>query len=512
MTTPAGYANGPFEPSSESGLTPSSLHVHDSYSLAQRVLFSNGVSGDTLDKGRSGTMSEQQMNFPSLFQPAAERPGLFVPYRWWEDEATTVLWTFDVQDIGRVIRYGLFHDPNFPRSVLQNRNSNTIDDFLIALLEPEDIPFIVNLSHIQKVEEILRRFKASKPALAPWGWFPVQAIYEANASSIATDIDAESHLLFKTISFEEWVRYSLGYSAPSVEWFLLQHTAFFIHLSNHLHAYPEEIEKYKDVEKHLRTRSPFAHRALVQCLLNFHEADQSNISFVDGPAFEFIAGPIQRIFKDHPPSLTSILKMLSVLAVRFQRTYIHTSKMNWMQNFDVSVPFVEDVFGSISPADLARTLTTSDELDFARLSRGDIINEGPTLKHLVARWHALATAVWECCLALPDLSSYIQDCIQVLDTLRNYNSATALIKGLRDYKIAGLQSSDVNLALDIVLFEQSLSPSLSYLLDASDNFAAYRRRVQEAPGIPFLLPHVRESRQRGESALDELSQGLQEIN
>lgn len=105
--------------------------------------------------------------------------------------------------------------------------------------------------------------------------------------------------------------------------------------------------------------------------------------------------------------------MLSVLAVRFQRTYIHTSKMNWMQNFDVSVPFVEDVFGSISPADLARTLTTSDELDFARLSRGDIINEGPTLKHLVARWHALATAVWECCLALPDLSSYIQDCIQV---------------------------------------------------------------------------------------------------
>ncbi|KAL1851945.1 hypothetical protein Plec18167_007554 [Paecilomyces lecythidis] len=510
MTTPAGYANGHFEPSSESGLTPSfSLHVHDSYPLAQRVLFSTQFSSDTVDKSRSETMAEQQLNFPSLFQPATERPGFFVPYRWWEDEATTVLWTFDVQDIGRVIRYGLFHDPNLPRSVLQSRNSSTIDDFLLALLEPEDIPFIVNLSHIQKVEEILRRFKPSKPALFPWGWFPAQSLHEADASSIARDIDAESHLLFKSISFEEWVRYSLGYTAPSVEWFLLQHTAFFIHLSNHLHSYPEEIEKYKNVEKHLRTRSPFAHRALVQCLFNFHEADQSNTSFMHGPAFDFIAGPIQKIFKDHPPSLTSILKMLSVLAVRFRRTYIHTSKMNWMHSFDVAVPFLEDVFGSISPADLARTLTTSDELDFGRLSRDDIINEGPIQNHLIRRWHGLATAVWECCLALPDLSSYIQDCIQVLETLRNYNSCTALIKGLRDYKIAGLQSSDVNIALDIVFFEQSLSPDLSYLLDASDNYAAYRRQMQEAPGIPFLLPHVRECRRRGESALDELCQGLQ---
>lgn len=251
MTTPAGYANGHFEPSSESSLTPSfSSRIHDDYPLPQRVIFSTQIPSETtLDKSRTGMMSEQQFSFPSLFQPASERPRFFVPYRWWEDEATTVLWTFDVQDIGRVIRYGLFNDPNLPRTVLQSRNSNTVDDFLMSLLETEEIPFIANLSHMQKVEEILRRFKTSAPTLLLWNWFPSQAIYETDPSSIASDIDAESHLLLRTISFEEWVRYSLGYPAPSVEWFLLQHTAFFVHLSNHLHAYPEEAEKYKDVEK-----------------------------------------------------------------------------------------------------------------------------------------------------------------------------------------------------------------------------------------------------------------------
>lgn len=165
--------------------------------------------------------------------------------------------------------------------------------------------------------------------------------------------------------------------------------------------------------QHLRTRSPFAHRVLFRCLLKFHGEDEQDGSFVNSPGFEFIAGPIQKIFKDHPPSLTSILKMLSVLGIRYRRTYIHSSKINWSQRFDVTVPFLEDVFGSISPADLARTLTTSDELDFARLSREDIINEGPIFKRLTARWHALATAVWESCIALPDLSSYVHECVQV---------------------------------------------------------------------------------------------------
>lgn len=96
--------------------------------------------------------------------------------------------------------------------------------------------------------------------------------------------------------------------------------------------------------------------------------------------------------------------------------------------------------------------------------------------------------------------------------MRNYHSSTAIIKGLQDYKISGLQVSDVNVALGMVPLEPSLSPNILYLLDASDNYATYRQRMQEAPGIPFLLPHIREFKRRGEHGLDGLFQGLQEIH
>jgi hypothetical protein len=47
-------------------------------------------------------------------------------------------------------------------------------------------------------------------------------------------------------------------------------------------------------------------------------------------------------------------------------------------------------------------------------------------------------------------------------------------------------------------------PSVYYLLDSSNNYAAYRQAMKITPGIPFLLPHVIEYRQHGKTALDEL--------
>jgi hypothetical protein len=194
-------------------------------------------------------MLSQPLTFPSLFQSASELPPFFVPYRWWEDEATTVLWTFDIWDISRAIRFGLFSDEDLPRTVLQSRNARTVDDFLFTLIQPRERAFICNLSHVQKVEEILRRSQETGPASTPWSWFPWNARHERDARTIASGIDAECHLHFREVPFEEWVRYSLGYLAPSVEWFFLQHTAFFIHLSNHLGTHPEEVAKYWEVEK-----------------------------------------------------------------------------------------------------------------------------------------------------------------------------------------------------------------------------------------------------------------------
>jgi hypothetical protein len=188
-------------------------------------------------------------SYQQIFQSCVEIPAFYMSYRWWEDEATTVFWAFDIQEISRVIRFGLFRDENFPRTSLRARNTDTIDTFLVALSEPHEYQLLVNLSHMQRVEEILRRSSIPPFQAIPWSWFPPQPSHTLDARAIATAIEAESHFHFRQIAFEELVRAALGYNAIFVEWFLQQHTALYIILINHLHAYPEDIPLYAEVEK-----------------------------------------------------------------------------------------------------------------------------------------------------------------------------------------------------------------------------------------------------------------------
>ena len=188
-------------------------------------------------------------SYQSLFQTVSEFPHFIVTYRWWEDEATTVLWAFNVPEISQVIRYGLFRDDKFPRSSLRSRNADTVDAFLVAMSDPREHQLLGSLSHFQRVEEILRRSSIPPFQPIPWNWFPLPPGHGLDARAIAAAIDTESHFQFTCIAFEEIVRASLGYNATSVEWFLLQHTALYIHLSDHLQTFPEEIPLYIEVEK-----------------------------------------------------------------------------------------------------------------------------------------------------------------------------------------------------------------------------------------------------------------------
>ena len=166
--------------------------------------------------------------------------------------------------------------------------------------------------------------------------------------------------------------------------------------------------------QHLRTRSPFAHRALVRALFNIQPESTRHMPQSTTPGFQFIAGPIQSLFRDQPPSLTTILKVFSVLAIRFRRQYIHTSHMDWNQPFDTSIIFLEDCLNSTSAIDLARTLTGADEVDFGDLTRHNLIAEDAVVKRLLANWHILSISVWECCSALPDMMTpYLRECAQV---------------------------------------------------------------------------------------------------
>lgn len=173
--------------------------------------------------------------------------------------------------------------------------------------------------------------------------------------------------------------------------------------------------------QYLRTRSPFAHRALVQCLLAVQSgSNNTDLSTESGPAFEFIADPIQRLFKDLPPSLTSILKVLAVLGVRFQRTYVHTREMSWTKQFNVAFSFLEDVLAATSPSDFSRTLMSADEAIFGKLTVQGIMEMDAVTKKIITQWDMLSLDVWECCTGLPDMIPYIQECVQVCSLISTY--------------------------------------------------------------------------------------------
>ena len=81
--------------------------------------------------------------------------------------------------------------------------------------------------------------------------------------------------------------------------------------------------------------------------------------------------------------------------------------MNWIQPFDIDFSLYEDLTGSTSAADFARTLTNADERSFSALTPQQIMAK------LLTKWESLSIEVWECCTALPDMIPYIQDCVQV---------------------------------------------------------------------------------------------------
>lgn len=53
----------------------------------------------------------------------------------------------------------------------------------------------------------------------------------------------------------------------------------------------------------------------------------------------------------------------------------------------------------------------------------------------------------------------------------------------------------------MVVLDPVLPPDPIALVNPAHNYAAYRQHYGEFPGIPFLLPHLRDQQQHGEAAL-----------
>ncbi|KAJ6126182.1 hypothetical protein N7471_010675 [Penicillium samsonianum] len=305
---------------------------------------------------------------PTLFESSSqvveskmEIPQFLVSYRWWEYDANITLQAYDVKPILQGVRFGFFPDMESAKRILESRPSTVLDSFLAAIPEPHEPPCLSEMSNSEKAGEILRRSMPAPPRLIPWRWFPSASGYPSDTQGIAQEIEAESHFQFGQIAFEDIVRSALGYKAPSVEWFLQQHTAFGNRFLEHMRANPEQMNFYSAVEKasdrrtpgqytrifsdhpancyiqHLREQSSFAHQTLAKCLVVSQLDEEHNMPLPDTPGLSFVAGPIQQLFKENQCSLVDMFEILSDLAVQFHQKYTCSSRMSWTIPFNVSL-------------------------------------------------------------------------------------------------------------------------------------------------------------------------------
>ncbi|EAS35035.2 uncharacterized protein CIMG_00389 [Coccidioides immitis RS] len=429
--------------------------------------------------------SPQPLKLVALFNTELTPPRFHVTYRWWEEEALPILWAFNIGDIKRLLQFRLYDDDDFPRRILQNRNTATLTEFVASLFPPGQ-PGLLDLAHHEKVDEIIRLCQKIIFPI-PWNWFP-NYLNGVNPVTIALEINTESVLQFKAISFEDWVRFALGYPTMSIVWFVEQHRELYNLLSAHLDRHPEKECIYVDVEKQLRSRCPWAHRTVLQCLKDRGLASENTIP--NHRVAKFLIEPIQALFKSRPRPFVKFLKKLSVLSIRFSRKYHEDVDINWATPFDAEIPHLDDFLASSPAPTLARRLTFSDERGFTGLSTLSFGEENGQLQTLVDNWHLLSMSVEECCTAFVEMLHYFKECVKALLNMRNYYSATAMLHGLQEAQPRPFDSPLID-SLD----------SLFNLLDSTDNYAAYRRTMGEKPGLPFLHPHIAEYHTKGQGAI-----------
>ena len=84
----------------------------------------------------------------------------------------------------------------------------------------------------------------------------------------------------------------------------------------------------------------------------------------------------------------------------------------------------------------------------------------------------------------------------------------AIIDGLRRYSVS---SSSLNRRDGRVVPNSVLPEHLFYLINPFENYAAYQQQFDAQPGIPYLLPHIKEAGRAPEGNQEFLRELFQKV-
>lgn len=185
--------------------------------------------------------------------PSCMESGFRPPNAWWEAETKTILQGQDFLSIQQVLRFRLYGEKDSLRHLLQHRSESWLDQILLGL-RPTRVGAShhagVKLNKDQKVVKILATVEPNRPS-SPMGesWAPYKAAGQTEVKKIAADVAEDSGRQFNAVTFEDWVRSSIGYTEESVEGLLSQHAALSRRLHSYLRRHPSERDKYAKVKK-----------------------------------------------------------------------------------------------------------------------------------------------------------------------------------------------------------------------------------------------------------------------
>lgn len=103
-----------------------------------------------------------------------------------------------------------------------------------------------------------------------------------------------------------------------------------------------------------------------------------------------IYGPLRDLFRHPNANLNEKLKHLAVLEARFQRRYLQ-EEIDWIRSFDTDTKFFDNVM-TMSPRDLAESLTKSDVDAFSLLQPQSFVNGDSYLQHMNRQWNGRCRA------------------------------------------------------------------------------------------------------------------------
>ena len=85
-----------------------------------------------------------------------------------------------------------------------------------------------------------------------------------------------------------------------------------------------------------------------------------------------------------------------------------------------------------------------------------------------------------------------------------------MLYGVHEYNKSIARPNNIQRAVDEKnTLDSAIAENLSFFFDHTENYAAYRQHYHKSPGVPFLIPHLKDGQRNGESALHPLFEFLQ---